>query len=87
MLSGTLSVCGLASLGLSLWRWQAAPGREQEKNASATRRGKDKVGSSVDEPVPEPERAPNEPLEQDEAEAALLPPAAHLIMVVCCVED
>lgn len=36
---------------------------------------------------PELERAPNPVLEPDEAEAALLPPATHLTMVVCCVED
>jgi len=33
------------------------------------------------------ERAPSPAPEQDEAEAASLPPAVHLIMVVCCVED
>lgn len=90
MFSGTLRVSGLAGLSLSLWRWQAAPGREKEKTKkSATSRGKDWEGSSVNELelVPEPGRAPNPALEQNEAQAALLPPAAHLIMVVCCVED
>lgn len=91
MFSGSLRVCGLTSLSVSLWRWQVAPGRERTKASSATRRGKDREGNGVDglslRLVPEPESAPNPALEQDEAEAALLPPAAHLIMVVCCVED
>lgn len=88
MFSGTLRLFGLVSLSLSLWRWQAAPGRLTENTTSATRRDKDEEGSELRlEPVSEAERAPKPALEQDEAEAALLPPAAHLIMVVCCVED
>lgn len=76
----------MASLGLSLWRWQAAPGRLKVKTTSATRRGRDEEGRSrgsdggrklCPEPVPEAAPALNQ------AEAALLPPAAHLIMVVC----
>lgn len=98
MFSGSLRPLALASLGLSLWRWQAAPGRLKVKTTRATRRGKDEEGRSSSggdggggggggaggggvelrlEPVPEAAPAPNQ------AEAALLPPAAHLIMVVC----
>lgn len=92
--SGSLRVRRLAGLGLSLrsW-WHAAPGREKDKKSTATRKGRDRAGgSSVEgnlslEPVPRPHRGPTPAPEQDDAEAALLPPAAHLIMVVCCVED
>lgn len=91
MFSRGLRALAPASLGPSLWRWPAAPGRLKVKTTSATRRGKDEEGRSSTsggdagstgddgggelrlEPVPGPDRA----------EAALLPPAAHLIMVVC----
>lgn len=90
--SGTLRICELACFSLSLrcW-WHATPGREREKTTRASRRGKDRgegsVGDGGLELLLKPEHATIPALEQDEAEAALLPPAAHLLMVVCCVED
>lgn len=90
MFSGTLTDPGFVSLSLSLRR-QAAPGKEKEKSTRASSTGTDREESGVGdlslELAPEPERAPNPALERDEAEAALLPPAAHLTMVVCCEED
>lgn len=70
---------------------QAASCRDNKKTNRVTSTGRDGEISSAEDlnlkVAPELEQAPNPALERDEAEAALLPPAAHLIMVVCCEED
>lgn len=90
--SGASNACRLAGLSLSLQGgWQVASGRDREKTTSVSRKGKDGEESSAGDLslklAPEPRRAPAPDQEQNEAKAALLLPAVHLIMVVCCEED
>lgn len=80
MFSAALKVLWLLSLSRRSW-WQAAPGNERDRTIRASSAEENSAKDLTQE------RAPDLAPEQDEAEAALLPPAAHLLMVVCCEED